>query len=108
MTSRRCSTSAHHERASACWDMRVWFLFLGPTGLAVGLAQKESRYAGAVGDSPPTQWVPRSPPEGGDSAVLASTIVATKKSPAYARYYGNCGQNVRCRSDGIAGGSNHA
>jgi len=44
--SRKCSTSAHHERASACWDMRVRFLFLGPTGLAVGLAQKESRYAG--------------------------------------------------------------
>src|SRR5690348_3222719 len=65
--------------------MRVWFLFLGPTGLAVGLAQKESRYTGGGRLSiRPNQWVPRSPPAGGDSAVLAPTIVATRKSPAYA------------------------
>src|SRR3954453_13143970 len=84
ISSRRCSTSAHHERASAWFGMRVRFLFLGPTGLAVGLAQKESRYTVRDADSPPSQWVPRSPAGGGDSAVLARAIVATSKSPAYA------------------------
>ena len=32
MASRRCSTSAHHERASACWDMRVCSSFSGLRG----------------------------------------------------------------------------
>jgi hypothetical protein len=33
-------------------DKREPFLFLAPTGLAAGLALKESRYAGRSGDSP--------------------------------------------------------
>ena len=31
--------------------------FLPPTGLAVGLARKESRYAARGGDSPPAEWL---------------------------------------------------
>ncbi len=48
------------------WELlRKKPLSLAPTGLAVGLALKEMRYAGTPGDSPRgavrPQWVPRSP-----------------------------------------------
>ena len=79
------------------WDMRVSVLFLGPTGLADGLAQKEcATPGGGRGDSPPKQWVPRSPPDGGDSAEMARHR-SNAKSLHMWPYYGNCGEDRRLR-----------
>src|SRR3954453_12839158 len=87
-SSRFCCTSAHQLGASVD-GMGALVLFLGLTGLAVGLAPKERRYARLRfapmrrGSPAPRRGLPVE-----DSAVVNGGIVATSKIPARSQSYG--------------------